>query len=162
MADFHRRKREQLTALLTRPAIYATCGRDVQNSGLDVLRDLCALDGAEWPDWVGPFLHRFGKLGIDGAFHGTFDDGDEIPVAAASVSATGASEATFDLSGVGPLANDTYEVRLVGDGAAPMRDTDDRALDGEFAGSFPSGDGEAGGDLVATFTVFTPPTTSVR
>ncbi|MCA9774152.1 MAG: hypothetical protein KC466_17175, partial [Myxococcales bacterium] len=45
--------------------------------------------------------------------------------------------------------------------AAPMRDTDDRALDGEFAGSFPSGDGEAGGDLVATFTVFTPPTTFV-
>ncbi|MBN1676797.1 MAG: Ig-like domain-containing protein [Kiritimatiellae bacterium] len=38
----------------------------------------------------------------------------------------------------------------------PIRDSLGNALDGEFAGPLPSGDGTAGGDFVATFTVSSP------
>ena len=38
-------------------------------------------------------------------------------------------------------------------GAATVQDLDANELDGEFSGSFPSGDGTAGGDFVAEFTV---------
>lgn len=62
--------------------------------------------------------------------------------------------ATFDLTGVN-LADDTYQVLLLGSGGSVIMDIDANALDGEFSGTFPSGDGTAGGDFVATFMVTT-------
>jgi len=64
--------------------------------------------------------------------------------------------ATFDLTGVA-MPDDTYRVRLLGSGASVVLDIDANALDGEFGGTFPSGDGTEGGDFEATFTVTTPP-----
>jgi hypothetical protein len=85
---------------------------------------------------------------------GTFADGNEVAVAAASVTvpAANTSSAVFDLTGVAS-EEDTYRVQLLGAGAANIQDIDANPLDGEFAGTFPSGDGAAGGDFVATFVI---------
>lgn len=88
---------------------------------------------------------------------GTFGDGNESTVAAAAITTSPANApmtATFDLTGVA-LADDTYRVRLLGDGASVILDIDANALDGEFSGAFPSGDGVQGGDFEATFTLTT-------
>jgi hypothetical protein len=88
---------------------------------------------------------------------GTFEDGNEEPVTAAGITTpdTNPTSATFDLRGVA-MADDTYRVRLLGSGASVILDLDANALDGEFSGTFPSGDGTEGGDFVATFNVAAP------
>ncbi len=85
---------------------------------------------------------------------GTFGDGNEVMVAATAITVSMASPmtATFDLTGVASV-NETYRVRLLGTGGATIRDLDANALDGEFGGGFPSGDGTQGGDFAATFIV---------
>ena len=87
----------------------------------------------------------------------TFGDGNEVQIAAASISVPGANpqSAVFDLTGVA-LADDTYRVRLLGAGASMIMDLDANALDGEFFGAFPSGNGTAGGDFAAQFVINTP------
>ena len=84
----------------------------------------------------------------------TFDDGNETTIDASNISAN-PTNATFDLAGVA-LANDTYRVRLLGSGASIVLDLDANALDGEFSGSFPSGDDIEGGDFEATFALEVP------
>jgi len=88
---------------------------------------------------------------------GTFSDGNEEQVAAAEITTpdTNPMSATFDLSGV-TLDDDTYRVRLLGSGASVILDLDANALDGEFSGTFPSGDGTEGGDFEAEFSVAAP------
>jgi hypothetical protein len=88
---------------------------------------------------------------------GTFSDGNEEQITAAGITTpdTNPMSATFDLSGVA-LADDTYRVRLFGNGASLILDLDANALDGEFSGAFPSGDGAQGGDFEAQFTVAAP------
>ena len=85
---------------------------------------------------------------------GSFGEMNDVPITATSITAAGAMpmSATFDLTGV-VLANDTYRVRLLGDGASIIMDLDANALDGENIGVFPSGDGVAGGDFAALFSV---------
>ncbi len=87
---------------------------------------------------------------------GTFGDGNETSIAATSIMTSGTPPmtATFDLSGAS-LSDDTYRVRLLGDGGTVIQDIDGNALDGEFSGTFPSGDGAAGGDFEAMFTLTT-------
>jgi hypothetical protein len=84
----------------------------------------------------------------------TFGEGNEIPVAAASVTVPMANPQTavFDLNGV-PLADETYRVRLLGTGPSVILDLDANALDGEFSGALPSGNGIEGGDFETVFTV---------
>ena len=86
-----------------------------------------------------------------------FDDGDDIAITAASISVPGANpqSAVFDLTGVA-LADDTYRVRLLGTGASIIMDLDANALDGEFSGAYPSGNGAAGGDFRLQFMIATP------
>lgn len=83
---------------------------------------------------------------------GSFGDGNETSLAAAAITTPGTApmSATFDLTGVA-MPDDTYRVRLLGSGASVILDIDANALDGEFSGSFPSGDGTQGGDFEATF-----------
>lgn len=86
----------------------------------------------------------------------TFGDGNETQVTAASITvSTNGMTATFDLGGAS-LGDDTYRVRLLGDGASIILDLDANALDGEFSGAFPSGDGVQGGDFEAPFTITSP------
>lgn len=89
---------------------------------------------------------------------GTFGEANDIAVTAAAITTPAVSpmSATFDLTGVA-MPDDTYRVRLLGSGASVILDIDANALDGEFDGTFPSGDGTEGGDFIATFTVTTPP-----
>jgi hypothetical protein len=86
----------------------------------------------------------------------TFGDGNETQIAATTITTPAATpmSATFDLTGVA-VADDTYRVRLLGSGASVILDIDANALDGEFSGPFPSGDGTAGGDFEATFSLTT-------
>lgn len=84
----------------------------------------------------------------------TFGDGNETSVAAASISVplTNPQSAIFDL-GTTVLAADRYQIRLLGSGASTILDLDANVLDGEPGGALPSGDGTAGGDFVAEFTI---------
>jgi hypothetical protein len=77
-----------------------------------------------------------------------------IPAASITVPAANPRSAVFDLTGT-TLADDTYTVRLLGSGASFIMDVNANALDGEFSGGFPSGDGTAGGDFVVQFTLAT-------
>ena len=88
---------------------------------------------------------------------GTFADGNEVPIVATAITTPGTTpmSATMDLSGL-ILVDDTYRVTLLGSGGSIIMDIDANALDGEFSGGFPSGDGTAGGDFVADFNVETP------
>jgi mono/diheme cytochrome c family protein len=63
--------------------------------------------------------------------------------------------AVMDLTGVVSV-EDTYRVTIVGGGPANVLDLDANELDGEFTGTFPSGDGTAGGDFEAEFEVAGP------
>ena len=85
---------------------------------------------------------------------GTFADGNEVTIIAAAVTVpmVNSSSAVFDLTGV-PNIEDTYRVRVLGSGPATLQDLSSNALDGEFGGTFPSGDGTAGGVFVAQFVV---------
>lgn len=88
---------------------------------------------------------------------GTFNDGNETAIdGTGRISVPGANPASavFDLNGVA-LADDTYEVRLSGSGGSLILDLDANALDGEYLGAFPSGNGTAGGDFVSTFVLST-------
>jgi hypothetical protein len=85
----------------------------------------------------------------------TFGDGNETQITGAGISTT-ATSATFDLMTGVALADDTYRVTLSGSGASFIMDLDANALDGEFSGTFPSGDDIAGGDFTATFSLATP------
>ena len=87
---------------------------------------------------------------------GVFDNGNDVAITPASVTVPAANpqSAVMSLTGVAS-ANDTYQITLSGSGAAKILDLSGNALDGEYSGSFPSGNGTAGGDFVATFTVGT-------
>jgi hypothetical protein len=85
---------------------------------------------------------------------GTFGDGDEVAIVPVSVTvpAVNPSTAVLDMS-TAPPVEDTYRVTLIGTGPAMILDLDSNALDGEFSGAFPSGNGTQGGNFVATFEV---------
>ena len=84
---------------------------------------------------------------------GTFGDGNEIILTGVvSVPTTNPRTTVIDLSGIASVP-DTYRIRVVGTGPAVVQDLDANALDGEFGGTFPSGDGVPGGNFEATFSV---------
>ena len=87
----------------------------------------------------------------------SFTDGNEVQVNASSIAVPPGNprSAVFDLAGV-TLADDTYRVSLAGAGASLVMDIDSNALDGEFSGTFPSGNGVAGGNFTAQFSVSAP------
>jgi len=85
---------------------------------------------------------------------GVFGNGNDVAITPASVTVPAANSQTavMSLTGVASV-DDTYRVTLAGTGATVILDLGGNALDGEFAGTFPSGNATAGGDFVATFTV---------
>jgi hypothetical protein len=84
---------------------------------------------------------------------GSFAEGNEVAVAAQSITVpAGGTSAVMSLTGVASV-NDTYRVTLRGTGAAAILDLGGNALDGELGTQLPSGNGTAGGDFIATFTV---------
>ena len=85
---------------------------------------------------------------------GQFGDGNEELVSPASVglSMVNPRLAIMDLAGVTPT-EDRFRIQLGGSGANRILDNAGQALDGEFTGAFPSGDGTEGGDFLAEFEV---------
>ena len=96
---------------------------------------------------------------------GQFSDGNEEVILPASVSLSTVNPrlAIMDLSGV-PIVEDRYQVTLHGSGPNMILGINGVALDGEYAGSFPSGDGTEGGDFVVEFEVqgLQPSLTSIQ
>jgi hypothetical protein len=96
---------------------------------------------------------------------GSFTQGNEVAVTAQSIAVppANATSAAMSLTGVTSV-NDTYRVTLLGTGPATILDLGGNALDGEFGGTFPSGNGTAGGDFTATFLVSSvqPTLTSIQ
>jgi hypothetical protein len=87
---------------------------------------------------------------------GVFGNGNDVAITPASVTVPAANTQSAVMSLVGVAsANDTYRITLSGSGAAKVLDLSGNALDGEYTGALPSGNGTAGGDFVATFTVGT-------
>lgn len=86
-----------------------------------------------------------------------FNDGNEEVIVPASVSLSGMNPrlAMMDLAGVAAI-EDRYQVTLRGAGGNMILSVIGMALDGEFPGNFPSGDGMEGGDFVAEFEVQGP------
>lgn len=87
--------------------------------------------------------------GADGQL-GTADDVTVTP-APVTVPATNPRSAVMDLSAATSVF-DRYRITLVGTGPAVIQDLSGNALDGEST-ALPSGDGVAGGNYTATFTV---------
>ena len=87
---------------------------------------------------------------------GVFGNGNDVAITSASVTVPAANthSAVMSLTGIAS-ANDTYRITLSGSGAAKILDLSGSALDGEYTNTLPSGNGTAGGDFVATFTVGT-------
>lgn len=85
---------------------------------------------------------------------GLFDNGNDVAIAAtaASLSSINPRLATLDLDGVSSVEDD-YRIVLRGSGANVVLSVDGRRLDGEFDGTFPSGDGDEGGDFNSDFSV---------
>ncbi|HUQ52456.1 MAG TPA: hypothetical protein VM692_09560 [Gammaproteobacteria bacterium] len=90
------------------------------------------------------------RAGTDGAL-GTADDVAIVP-ASVTVPAANPRSAVMSLAGVASVL-DRYRITLVGTGGAAILDLNGNALDGEPIRLLPSGDGTAGGDYTATFTV---------
>ncbi len=78
-----------------------------------------------------------------------FDTLDDIAVAIATLEFN-AANTQLTLHTAQPLALGSYRLTAP---AAKLIDRYGRPMDGEFTGVFPSGNGEAGGDFVSTFTV---------
>lgn len=100
------------------------------------------------PGSVSSSTVRLTRAGTDGLF-GTSDDFSVVPN---GVAVQAGNQIALDLSGT-LLPNDSYRLTVLGTGASLVTDTSGNALDGEFSGAFPSGDGNAGGDFVADFDV---------
>lgn len=85
---------------------------------------------------------------------GQFSDGNEEIIVPASVTLSNVNPrlAIMDLSGVSAV-EDVYQVTLHGSGASMILGINGIALDGEFAGGLPSGDGKEGGDFAVQFEV---------
>jgi hypothetical protein len=96
------------------------------------------------------------RPGADGQL-GTADDVSITP-ASVTVPAANPRSAVMSLTGVASAAG-SYRITLLGTGPAAVLDLSGNALDGEPIRLLPSGDGVAGGDYTATFTVAAPPST---
>jgi hypothetical protein len=83
-----------------------------------------------------------------------FDNGNDIAVLPATIqlTATNARLARLDLAGIRPI-DDRYRVTIRGSGPNFVAGLNGMALDGEFAGALPSGDGTQGGDFIAIFEI---------
>jgi hypothetical protein len=88
---------------------------------------------------------------------GVFGNGNDVTLFTTTLSFPDSRTALLDLSGI-PLLDEIFRLRLVGTGARKILAADGLTMDGEFTGTFPSGDGTEGGD----FTMFFRGTTSVE
>jgi len=81
---------------------------------------------------------------------GSFGEGNEVTIQALGLSFPSTDRVVFDLTTL-LFPDEFYRLRLVGTGSDPIESADGLALDGEFSGLLPSGNGASGGDFVMLF-----------
>lgn len=82
---------------------------------------------------------------------GNFTSGNEVTITPASLNLSTANPALLTINLTGIASNDdSYQLKLVGSGPAPLQDRNGNALDGDSNGS-------AGGDYLLAFSVQAPP-----
>ncbi|MHC5050430.1 MAG: LamG domain-containing protein [Planctomycetota bacterium] len=81
---------------------------------------------------------------------GSFLEGNEVTIQALTLSFPAADRVVFDLATLF-LPDEFYRLRLVGTGPDPIRSDGGLALDGDFGGTLPSGNGASGADFVMFF-----------
>jgi hypothetical protein len=80
------RKQEQVGHVIARSGMYATHGRELQGVAQGLLGDLCFIDERDDDaEAVGATLHRYGKLGVAGAFEAVFGDSCSYVAEVASI-----------------------------------------------------------------------------
>jgi hypothetical protein len=75
-----------------------------------------------------------------------------LPVGSVGTSLTNTRALYIELGDL-PNVPDSYRLVIAGDGPHALQDIAGNRLDGEWVQTFPSGDGEQGGDLKLEFTV---------
>jgi hypothetical protein len=88
---------------------------------------------------------------------GVFGNGNDVTLFTTTLSFPNSTTALLDLATI-PLQDELFRLRLVGTGPRKILAADGLTMDGEFTGTFPSGDGVEGGD----FTMFFRGTTTVE
>lgn len=81
---------------------------------------------------------------------GIFGNANDVTLFTTTLSFPDSTTALLDLSTIA-LPDEIFRLRLVGTGVRKILAADGLALDGEFTGTFPSGDGAEGGDFVMFF-----------
>lgn len=81
---------------------------------------------------------------------GVFGNGNDVTLFTDVLAFPNPTTAVLDLAAT-PLPDEIFRLRLVATGARQILAADNIALDGEFTGTFPSGDGAEGGDFVMFF-----------
>jgi hypothetical protein len=81
---------------------------------------------------------------------GVFGNANDVTLFTTTLSFPNTTTALLDLSAIA-LPDEIFRLRLVGTGVRKILAADGLALDGEFTGTFPSGDGTEGGDFVMFF-----------
>ncbi|MHC4819388.1 MAG: LamG domain-containing protein [Planctomycetota bacterium] len=81
---------------------------------------------------------------------GSFNEGNEVTIQALTLGFPSTDRVVFDLTTL-VLPDEFYRLRLVGTGPDPIRSDAGLALDGDFGGTLPSGNGSSGGDFVMFF-----------
>lgn len=81
---------------------------------------------------------------------GVFGNGNDVTLFTTTLTFPDSRTALLDLATI-PLPDEIFRLRLVGTGVRKILAEDGLTMDGEFAGTFPSGDGVEGGDFVMFF-----------
>jgi hypothetical protein len=89
------------------------------------------------------------QLSLSGG-DGIFGNGNDVTLFTTTLSFPNSTTALLDLATI-PLPDEIFRLRLAGTGARRILAADGLVLDGEFAGTFPSGDMVEGGDFVMSF-----------
>ncbi|MDZ7644335.1 MAG: Ig-like domain-containing protein [Woeseiaceae bacterium] len=83
---------------------------------------------------------------------GEFGNGNDVQLAGSITMSADGRRARLATGGQA-LEADSYRIRIAGSGPSFVMDLAANALDGEFHGTLPSGDGRQGGDFIAGFTI---------
>jgi len=129
-------------------------------------RQLLAITVAAFTPTASGFVVEFsdqietGSLNLYDAENGALGEADVTLEGATVGAVSGAlvvedNELTFVATG-GPLAADTYTVTLRSAAGGIVDEALGELLDGEYGGTFPTGNGTAGGDFVYSFAVEAP------
>ena len=90
---------------------------------------------------------------LDASVDGNFDNGDDRPVTLTVRVFPDQPRVAVIEPQIEWQAGETYRIRLAGSGASLILGQQAEALDGDYLGVLPSGNGDPGGDFIAEFVL---------